>query len=187
MTARRRYELSNLQPAGTYSGQNQHVQMRLSQFRCADGNANHCNGFTQAKAALFCLEQIADENTTEDLRVAFGKLLSHSLSHACQSPELTTNIQNLLTQHPTICKRLPLVTTKAIADYLRRFPTPSRSQKPRTAAGVVPKASPTPQHPPSTVPTPSTKATTGQKASTTPTPSTALRRAQNRHLPRSLL
>jgi len=28
------------------------------------------NDLTQAKAALFCLEQITDENTTEDLRVA---------------------------------------------------------------------------------------------------------------------
>ena len=31
-----------LQPAGSYSGQNQHVQMRFSQFGSADGNANDC-------------------------------------------------------------------------------------------------------------------------------------------------
>jgi len=89
------------------------------------------NDLTQAKAALFCLEQIANENTTEDLRVAFAKILPYSLSHTCQSPELTTNIRILLTQHPTLCKRLPLVTTKAMADYLSRFPSPSptRPQK----------------------------------------------------------
>ena len=134
------------------------------------------NEFTQEKAALFCLEQIIDENTKEDLRVAFAKLLPHSLSHARQSPELTTNIQILVTQHRTLYNGLPF-TPKAITDYFERLFTPSGSQKPRTVAGVVPKA----------VPNSSTKATTGQKASTTPTSSTARRRAQksspSSHLP----
>jgi hypothetical protein len=96
-------------------------------------------------------------------------------------PELTTN---LLTQHPTLCKGLPLVTMKAIADYLRHFPSPSGSQKPRTAVGVVPKGSPAPLHPPNTVPKSSTSKTTiGQKASTTPTSSTARRRTQKSSTP----
>jgi len=119
--------------------------------------------FTQAEAAFFCLEQITDENTTEDLRVAFAKLLPHSLSHASQWPELTINILNLVTNLPTLCQRLPLVTMNAIEDYFGRLPPPSGSEEPRIAAEVVPKP----------VPKSSTKATTGQKASTTPTSSTA--------------
>ena len=142
------------------------------------------NDLTQAKAALFCVKQITNKRTTEDLRVAFAKLLPHSLSHARpQWPELTTNIQILLTQHPTLCESLPSVTMQAITDYLRRLPSPIRSEKCRAAAGVVPKASPAPQHPPGIVPKSSTKATTGQKASTTPTSSTARRRSQKSSRP----
>ena len=143
-------------------------EAHFTRSRLTKTSSTLLNDFTQAKAALLCLEQITDENTTEDLRVAFAKLLPHSLSHARQWPELVTNIQILLTQHSTLCKRLPLVTMNAIAEYLRRFPTPSESQKTRTAAEVVPKA----------VPKSSTKATTDQNASKTPTPSTARRKAQ---------
>ena len=140
------------------------------------------NDLTQAKAALFCVKQITNKGTTEDLRVAFAKLLPHSLSHARpQWPELTTNIQILLTQNPTLCDSLPSVTMQAITDYLRRLPSPIRSEKCRAAAGVVPKASPAPQHPPGIVPKSST--TTGQKVSTTPTSSTARRRSQNSSRP----
>ena len=168
----------NIRMTGPDSLQGLCDEAHFARSRLTKTSSALLNDSTQAKAALFCLEQITDEDTTEDLRFAFAKLLPHSLSHASQLPELTTNIQILLIQHATLYKRLPLVTTNAIEDYLRRLPTPSGSQKPRTAAGVVPKASPTPQYPPSTVPTPSTKATTNQKASTTPTSSTVRRMAQ---------
>ena len=46
-------------------------------------------GSTQAKAALFCLKQIRSEDITEDLQIAFAKLLPHSLLHAENLPELT--------------------------------------------------------------------------------------------------
>ncbi len=121
---------------------------------------------TQAEAARFCIEQIKDEDTTEDLRVAFAKLLPHSLSHAKPLPKLMTDILNLQTQHYTIYNRLPLETTKAITDYVGRLRFPSGSQKSGTAA------------PSCTNPKSSTKATTSQKPSTTPTSSTARRAAQ---------
>jgi hypothetical protein len=77
------------------------------------------DGLTQAKAALFCLEQIQSEDITKDLHIAFAELLSHSLLHATrQLPELRTAIQILLTQHLALYQKLPSETQKAITDYL---------------------------------------------------------------------
>ena len=149
-------------------------EAHFARSRLTKTSATLLNDSTQANAALFCFKQMRDGDNTEDLRVAFAKLLPHSLSHAKQLPKLTTDIQILLTQHPTLYKRLPLVTMEAITDYLGRLPSPSGSQKRRTT-GAVPKA---PRRPPGTVPKSSTKATTSQKPSTTPTSSTARRTAQ---------
>ena len=135
------------------------------------------NDSTQANAALFCLEQIKDAHVAEDVRVAFAKLLPHSLSYAKKLPELTTAIGTLLTQHPTIYKSLPQVTMEGITDYLGRLHSTSRPQKPSTAAGAVSSVSPTSQRRPGTVRKSSTKATIS-KASTTPTSSTTRRTAQ---------
>ena len=74
-------------------------------------------GSTQAKAALFCIEQIQSKDITKDLQIAFAKLLPHSLLHAQQLPELKTAIQQLQTQC-LIYKRLPMKTRKAIIEYL---------------------------------------------------------------------
>ena len=82
-------------------------------------------GSTQSKAALFCLKQIQSEDITEDLRIAFAKLLPHSLLHAWKLPELRTAIQCLQTQH-LIYQRLPVETRKAITDYLNYLLTPDQ-------------------------------------------------------------
>ena len=94
-------------------------------------------GSTQAKAALFCLTQIQSEDITEDLQIAFAKLLPHSLLHAKQLPELGTAIQQLRNQH-LIYPRLPVDTRKAITDYLNYLPSTSGSG---TAARTVPNVS----------------------------------------------
>jgi hypothetical protein len=75
-------------------------------------------GSTQAKAALFCLEQLQSEDISEDLQTAFAKLLPHSLLHAKQFKlsELKTAIQQLQTRH-LIYERLPAETQRAITDY----------------------------------------------------------------------
>ena len=75
-------------------------------------------GSKQARAALFCLKQMHSTDITNELQIAFAKLLPHSLFHAEQLPELRTAVQQLQTQH-VIYQRLPLETQKAITDYLR--------------------------------------------------------------------
>lgn len=70
------------------------------------------------------------------MRVAFARLLPHSLSYAKKLPELTTVIGSLLTHHPTISKGLPQVTMEAITDYLGRLHSTSKTPKPRTAASL---------------------------------------------------
>ena len=47
------------------------------------------NGSTQAKVAIFFLDQIQSEDITEDLQISFAKLLPHSLFYAKKLPELT--------------------------------------------------------------------------------------------------
>ena len=125
-------------------------------------------GSKQSKAALFCLKQIQSEDITEDLQIAFAKLLPHSLLHAEQLPELRTAIQQLRTQH-LIYERLPMGTRKAITDYL-----PSTSG---TAAQTVPDVSSTPPRPSETI-TKSSTQVTSQKPSTPLNSSTACRTGQ---------
>jgi hypothetical protein len=74
-------------------------------------------GSKQARAALFCLKEIQSVHITKDLQIAFAKLLTHSLFHAEQLPELRTAIQQLRTQH-IIYQRLPVETQKAMTEYL---------------------------------------------------------------------
>jgi hypothetical protein len=93
-------------------------------------------GSKQARAALFCLKQMHSADITEDLQIAFAKLLPHSLFHAEQSPELRTAIQQLQTQH-LIYQILPVETRKAITDYLRS------TNGSMTAARTVPNVSST--------------------------------------------
>ncbi|KAF8813059.1 hypothetical protein BYT27DRAFT_7251286 [Phlegmacium glaucopus] len=109
------------------------------------------NGSTQAKAALFCVEQICAGGIAEDLRTAFAKLLPRSLLHAEKLLTLTLAIQSLKTDD-ALYQSLPSDTQKAITDYLG-------------------------QHPPSTVTKSSTHAMTNQKPSTTLSSSTAHRTA----------
>ena len=91
-------------------------------------------GSKQARAALFCFEQIQSNDITEDLQIAFAKLLPHSLLHAERSPRLRTAIQQLRTQH-LIYQRLPVETRKAISDYL---PSTSGSRTADQTASTFP-------------------------------------------------
>ena len=83
-------------------------------------------GSTQTKAALFCLMQIQSEDISEDLQIAFAKLLPHSLLHAEKLPELKAAIMRLRSQD-IIYQRLPLMTRKAIIVYLVYPPSTSGS------------------------------------------------------------
>ena len=82
-------------------------------------------GSKQSKAAFFCLKQIQSKDITEDLQIAFAKLLPHSLLYAERLPELRTAIQWLQTQH-LIYQRLPVETRKAMTDYLNYLLTPDQ-------------------------------------------------------------
>ena len=93
-------------------------------------------GSKQARAALFCLKEIQSVHITKDLQIAFAKLLTHSLFHAEQLPELRTAIQQLRTQR-IIYQRLPVETQKAMTEYL-----PS-TRGSRTAARTVSNVSST--------------------------------------------
>ena len=83
-------------------------------------------GSTQAKAALFCVKQMQSEDITEDLKIAFAKLLPHSLLHAEELLELRFAILRLRTRYQL--ERFPAETRKAIADYsLNHLPPQSPS------------------------------------------------------------
>ncbi|KAF8813066.1 hypothetical protein BYT27DRAFT_6392084 [Phlegmacium glaucopus] len=138
------YRVSELMPLSTFSAWdeiNASLDVRLTGpnslkglYDEADFARSHLKktssalvkGLTPAKAALFCVKQIQAEGITEDLRIAFAKLLPHLLWRAEQSPELEIDILGLQNQF-TLYQRLPLKTQKAIADYLGDgFPKPTR-------------------------------------------------------------
>ena len=73
------------------------------------------DGSRQERAALFCLAEITGRSTK---LMVFSKLLPHSLSHATQSPRLTTAINKLLASDRELYERLPSNTQKAISDYV---------------------------------------------------------------------
>jgi len=91
-------------------------------------------GSVQVKASIFCLNEIKSSSIRNDARIAFGKLLSQSLSHSQQASNLTASIEDLLTKHPNICKKLPSVTMQAISKYLDSIPSRVGPTKPTTSA-----------------------------------------------------
>ena len=95
-------------------------------------------GSKQARAALFCLKQMQSVDISKDLQIAFAKLLTHSLFHAEQLPELRTAIIKQLLTQPLIYQILPEETREAITEYIHS------TIGSRTAVRTVPNVSSTP-------------------------------------------
>ncbi|KAF9563551.1 hypothetical protein CPC08DRAFT_318258 [Agrocybe pediades] len=88
--------------------------------------------YTQARSAVFCLEQILSQDTKDVMRSAFATLLPDLLARAEATAPLISAIETLLTENPAICKRLPPETMKSIASYLERVNSAKRSSNTRT-------------------------------------------------------
>ena len=144
-------------------------------------------GSVQVKASIFCLNEIKSSSIRNDARIAFGKLLSQSLSHSQQSSNLTASIEDLLTKHPNICEKLPSVTMEAISKYLDSIPSRVGPTKPTTSANerrttqnssqirpghaeAIPKT-PAPRKTSQAPPVPGTSGKTGKKPTSAASPS----------------
>jgi len=143
----------------------------------------------QVASAGFCITQITDGSTPEDLRVAFSELLPDSLALAQESPKLSIQLRNLLSHTDGLYDRLPLRTQRAITDCLVSSSPTTQTQKRSTAfrsqssQNTAPKAS-TPSRPSAAAQTQATPRTPEARTTTQgPSTTSALRSSTSRTQP----